>query len=208
MATAENASQVEEGSHGRSGHGRRSGPFRFTIDQAYKITELGFFDDRRVELLDGIFYEMTLNPPHVVATGVIRDWLIRVFGAAYTILDGKPLDLGRKSHPEPDLAVVVGGPRDYSGSHPKTALLVVEVSDSTLKKDRGLKAHLYARAGLADYWIINVNDRQIEVHRDPGPDPSRRGRFRYREVTIVPAEGRLSPLARPDDFIGVADLLP
>ena len=61
-----------------------------------------------------------------------------------------------------------------------------------------LKAHLYARAGIADYWIVNLHDRQLEVHRSPGPDPARKGRFRYAEVTIVPADGQVAPLAAPE----------
>ncbi len=93
--------------------------------------------------------------------------------------------------------------------HPtKAAALVVEISEATLRKDRTIKAHLYAQAGFPDYWIVNLVDRQLEVHRNPGPDPSRRGRFRYADVTIVPESGRMSPLAAPQSEIAVADLLP
>ena len=117
-------------------------------------------------------------------------------------------DFGRKNLPEPDLAYVDGTDFDYLKGHPKTARLIVEVSDSTLRKDRVLKAHLYAHAGIADYWIVNLNDRQVEVHRNPGPDPSRKGRYRYADVTVVPADGRVTPLAVPGAVFAVADLLP
>jgi len=93
--------------------------------------------------------------------------------------------------------------------HPTTAALVVEISEATLRKDRTLKApHLRNRPGIADYWIVNLVDRQLEVHRNPGADPARRGRFRYADVTTVAESGRIAPLAAPESPIAVADLLP
>ncbi len=131
-----------------------------------------------------------------------------IFGAGWVVRETKPLDTGRRSLLEPDFYVVAGSIRDYMMVHPTTAALVVEISDSTLRKDRTIKAHLYAQAKLPDYWIVNLVDRQLEVHRNPGPDPSRKGRFRYADVTIVPESGRISPLAAPQAEIAVADLLP
>ena len=185
----------------------RDGIFRFTVEQAYQLAELGFFDDRRVELIEGVLYEMTALPPHVIAAERIMRWAILRF-ADLCVRLGAPFDVGRRSLPEPDLAVVPGQGRDYAEGHPKTALLVLEISDATLRKDRTLKAHLYASAGLADYWILNLRDRQLEIRRQPGRDPSRKGRFRYAEITIVPADGHASPLARPEARVAVADLLP
>jgi Uma2 family endonuclease len=178
------------------------------VDQVYKLAEMGFFDDKHVELIDGVLYQMTINPPHAVAVGIIGDILRDRFGGGVCVRMEKPLDFGRRNLPEPDFAVVNGAHRDYLKGHPKTARLIVEVSDSTLRKDRVLKAHLYARAGIADYWIVNLNDRQVEVHRNPGPDPSRTGRYRYADVTVVPADGQVSPLAVPGAEIAAADLLP
>lgn len=187
---------------------RRSGLFRWTVDQVYKLSEMGFFDDRHVELIDGVLFEMTINPPHAVALQLAMRLFLGRFGDAYAIRMQLPLDFGRRSLAEPDLAMVVGSDRDYANAHPKTALLLIEISDSTLRKDRAIKAHLYARAGIAEYWIVNLNDRQLEVHRNPGPDPSRKGRYRYADVTIVPADGHSSPLAAPGAAVAVADLLP
>lgn len=187
---------------------RRSGVFRWTAEQAYKLAELGFFDDRHVELLDGVLYEMTINPPHAVALLLATRLFLSRFGDAHSIRVELPLDFGRRSLPEPDVAIVPGADRDYMEAHPKTASLIVEISDSTLRKDRVLKAHIYAHAGIADYWIVNLNECQLEVHRNPGPDPERKGRFRYAEVTIVPADGHAAPLAAPAANIAVADLLP
>lgn len=187
---------------------RRTGLFRFTVDQFYRLDKLGFFEDRRVELIEGVLYEMTANPPHAIASELLMRLLLGLFGADYSIRIGLPLDVGRRSLPEPDAAIVPGSARDYLQGHPRQALLLFEISDTTLRKDRGLKAHLYARAGIADYWIVNLNDRRLEIHRDPGPDPARKGRFRYRDITIVPADGHASPLARPGARIAAADLLP
>ncbi len=106
------------------------------------------------------------------------------------------------------MAVVIGSARDYAEAHPTGALLIVEISDATLRKDQTIKTHLYARAGIQDYWILNLVDRQLEIYRRPVPDPEKPGRFRYADVTIVPAEGHAAPLAKPEARIAVADLLP
>lgn len=186
----------------------RDGVFRFTVNQFYRLDDLGFFEDRHVEMIRGVIYEMTINAPHSVASELAHEALRIGFGAGWHVRNGNPLDTGRRSLLQPDMAVVAGAIRDFARSHPTTAALIVEISDTTLRKDRTIKAHLYAQAGLPDYWILNLVDRQLEVHRDPGPDPSRRGRFRYADVTIVPEAGNMAPLAAPGSPIAVADLLP
>ena len=186
---------------------RRNGLFRFTTDQVCRLEKLGFFDGRRVELLEGVIYEMTFNTPHATSTSLSLLVLQATFPGCH-LRPGLPVQVGRRSLPEPDFAVVLGGPRDHADAHPSDALLLVEISNATLRKDRTLKAHLYALGGFNDYWIVNLVDRQLEVHRNPGPDPTRKRRFRYAEVTIVPADGHASPLARPEALISVADLLP
>ena len=185
----------------------RSERFRWTSEQYYAIAGLGFFDDKHVELIQGEILRMTINPPHALCMELLADILYDTFKPGNRIRTQLPLDLGRHNQPEPD-AVVVAGLDRRALVHPESALLLVEVSDSTLRKDRTIKVHLYARAGIADYWIINLVDRQLEVHRKPEPDPDRRGRFRYAEVTIVPEAGRMAPLAAMGSMIAVADLLP
>jgi Uma2 family endonuclease len=187
---------------------RRDGLFRFTVEQFYKLDELGFFEDRKVELIEGVIHEMTIHTPHATATRLASYLLKEVFGAGWVVSDSLPLDTGRRSLLLPDFTVAAGSVRDFSIAHPTTAALVIEISDSTLRKDRTIKAHVYAQANLPDYWIVNLVDRQLEVHRNPGPDPSRRGRFRYADVTIVPESGRIAPLAAPQSEIAVAELLP
>jgi Uma2 family endonuclease len=117
------------------------------------------------------------------------------------------LDLGRVSVPDPDVAVIPGAPTP-AGDYPTTALLVVEVSDTTLRHDRGRKARMYARAGIADYWIVNLVDGQVEVHREPLYNPAKRPRYQYTRITVVRPGDVLSPLAAPTGSIAVADLLP
>lgn len=151
---------------------------------------------------------MMIDPPHATVNGLAAEVLRNVFGAGFVVRDQHPIDLSRRTLAEPDIAVVTGSFRDYSRVHPRTAVLIIEVSDSTLRKDRELKGHLYAHAGIADYWIVNLVDRQLEIYRKPGPDPDRKGRFRYADVMIVPADGHASPLAKPEARITVADLLP
>jgi Uma2 family endonuclease len=188
--------------------GRRDGLFRFTVKQFDQLSELGYFADRHVELIRGVIHEMTQNMPHATSCQLTCAILRMVFGRGWDVRETKPLDTGRRSLLEPDFYVVQGSPRDYLEVHPTTAALVVEISDSTLRKDRTIKVHLYAQAGLPEYWIVNLVDRQLEVHRNPGPDPARTGRFRYAEVTIVPESGRITPLAAPQAEVSVADLLP
>jgi Uma2 family endonuclease len=119
-----------------------------------------------------------------------------------------PLAVDEQSLPEPDVAVVPGSFRDYVGAHPSRPVLVVEVSESSLALDRERKGGLYARAGFADYWIVNLVDCVVEVYRSPGPDPAAPLGSRYRSVTVLGPEAFVEPLAAPGARLSVADLLP
>ncbi|MBI4572140.1 MAG: Uma2 family endonuclease [candidate division NC10 bacterium] len=103
-----------------------------------------------------------------------QDALRKAFGEGTHVRIQLPLALDPSSEPEPDVTVVRGSPRDYRDAHPSAALLVVEVADTTLSHDRDQKGSLYARAGVADYWIVNLVDQVLEVYRDPGPSPQSR----------------------------------
>ena len=105
------------------------------------------------------------------------------------------------------MSVVPGGPRDYA-EHPTSALSLVEVSETTLAYDRGRKGSLYAAAGIADYWIVNLVDRQLEVYRDPVADPNEPSGFRYNTRIDFVSGQSATPLALPGMTIAVADLLP
>jgi Uma2 family endonuclease len=148
-----------------------------------------------------------MKTPHAAGLELAERALEDVFGRGYWVRTQLPLHLGPRSEPQPDLAVVPGGPRDYS-KHPASALLIVEVSDATLSYDRRRKGSLYARAGIADYWIVNLNRGRLEVYRQPIPDPSRRYGFGYSTVEVLQPTDHATPLAAPQARIAVADLLP
>jgi Uma2 family endonuclease len=119
-----------------------------------------------------------------------------------------PLALDPDSAPEPDLAIVAGSVRAYRVTHPTSASLVVEVADSSLAFDRSWKASIYARAGIADYWIVNLVDRLLEVYRDPAADSATPLGYAYRQRLSFGPNDRVAPLAFPDVTIAVSDLLP
>lgn len=163
-------------------------------------------EDEPVELLAGrLIVAEPKHPPHAVATGLVADALRRAFGAGWTIRVQEPIALDRRSEPEPDIAVVPGGPRDYRAAHPAHPVVVVEIAETSLRLDRGIKYRLYARAGLADYWIVNLVDGVLEVYREPWREGRR---WRYRTVAILGREASITPLAAPAARIAVADLLP
>jgi Uma2 family endonuclease len=118
-----------------------------------------------------------------------------------------PIALDDESEPEPDLAVVSGGPRDYA-NHPSRPALVVEIADSTLAFDREHKGSLYARARLPDYWIVNLVDRTLEVYREPAPDAAGQFGWAYRTALTLGPDEHVTLLAAPDARILVADFLP
>jgi Uma2 family endonuclease len=119
-----------------------------------------------------------------------------------------PLALDPMSRPEPDIAVVPGGPRDYRKAHPKTALLLVEVADTTLAYDREWKGSLYARGGIRELWIVNLLDRVLEVYREPVSSSTAKHGWAYRSVSKLGPGETAKPLAAPGASVAVADLLP
>jgi Uma2 family endonuclease len=182
---------------------------RWTRAEYYRMGEAGLFADRRVELIEGQVIDMSpINEPHATATTLADDQLREVFGQGWVVRVQLPLSLGVNSDPQPDAAVVAGRARDFKEAHPATAALVLEVADSSLAYDRKYKAGLYARAGIADYWILNLPDRQLEVHRRPKPDKAAEFGVSYADVRVFKERDSVSPLAKPKAVIAVADLLP
>jgi Uma2 family endonuclease len=156
----------------------------------------------RVELLEGEIIEMSPEKSrHAAAVDLTLDALRRRLGDSHSIRVQHPLAVSETSEPEPDLAVVPGSPRDYADRHPSSADLVVEVSDTSLDYDRNRKARVYARAGIVEYWIVNLVDSVLEVHREPTVSG-------YRSVTTVGRGEAVSPLVEPGAIVPVDDLLP
>ena len=182
---------------------------QWTRDEYYKMAEAGLFEGKHVELIEGRIIEMSpMGSAHATSVSLVGDAFRSGFGHGFFVRSQMPLDLGDLSEPEPDIAVVPGKARDYTNAHPKTAVLIVEVSESSLDYDRTEKASLYAEAGIPDYWVLNLIDRRLEVRRDPAPDPNELYGFGYKKVTILYAGDLVSPLAVPQASIAVADLLP
>ncbi len=184
---------------------------RWTRQEYHRVGDTGMFESERVQLVDGEILRMAPQRDiHAVAIGLISAALRAAFGPGVWVREQLPIRVGTYSEPEPDVSVVTGAPRDYVGTdHPDRALLVVEVSDTSLTFDRKQKASLYASAGITDYWIVNLMTRSLELHRDPitTASSSMYG-HRYESVTIVPEAAQLSPLAAPSAVVAVADLLP
>ncbi|HZY90177.1 MAG TPA: Uma2 family endonuclease [Gemmataceae bacterium] len=185
-------------------------PYRWTRDDYDLLYDAGWFADRRVQLIDGCFIEFPIQSNlHAASVTLTSDELTKAFGSAFWVRILGELNVSRHSLPKPDLAVVPGRPRDYEElDTPTTALLAVEVSETTVDFDRNQKGCLYAASGIADFWIVNPVDRQIEVYRDPLADASRPFGFRYGSRVILDPPDIVSPLALPQAQILVADLLP
>ena len=106
------------------------------------------------------------------------------------------------------MAVVAGSPRDYRDAHPSTALLIVEVADASLAFDRIVKARLYARSRIQEYWVLNLVESVLEVHRRPARDEAAEMPAQYSAVDRLASGDHVAPLARPERSLPVRDLLP
>jgi Uma2 family endonuclease len=174
-----------------------------------RLVDLGIFAGERLELLDGLLVvREPQGSPHAAMVEEIGRVLAAAFGEGWHCRHHAPLALGEHSEPEPDVAVVAGLPLDYVAAHPSTAALVVEVADSSLRLDRRFKANIYARAGLPEYWIVNLAARTLEVYRDPQPAPEAANDSTYRSADVLSLPAEVTPLGAPGARIPLADLLP
>lgn len=182
---------------------------RWTRDEYYRMGDADILRATRTELIEGVVIERRpAEPPHATAVGLAADALREVFGRGFVVRIQQPISLSGISEPEPDALVTAGRARDFSDAHPTTALLIVEVALSSLEYDRTDKASAYAKAGVPEYWVVNLVDWQAEVYRDPKPDDSKPHGFGYAGVAILHDGDSLSPLAAPEASIAIADLLP
>ena len=180
---------------------------RWTRAQYHDLAQQGFIEEgSRYELVEGEIVErMTVNQPHVIACRRSARAVSHIFGEAFVqtqapiAIDG----LEGFNEPEPDVYVVRRPVEVFSTEPPQPSdvVLIVEVSDATLRKDLGVKAALYARAGISDYWVLNLNARRLIVHRSPNAGG-------YESVVTLTDSDTVTPLEAPDSAIAVADLLP
>ena len=183
----------------------------YSVAEYHRMYDAGVFGpDERVELLEGRVIVMpAMHNPHATAVILTDEALRRVFTPrSFIIRQSLPVQFSTlKSEPQPDFSVLPGKARDYLDreqpwKNPSTALIVVEVSDSTLAEDRGRKKRIYSKGGIEDYWIVNLVDMVLEVHRLPE-------RGEYSSIRVLRPGESIAPLAAPrKQKIRVADLLP
>jgi Uma2 family endonuclease len=179
---------------------------RWTRDECSRLAEMGFLEGR-YELIDGeILSLMGQNPPHRLTLMLIAGWLASLFGF-YAVQTQGPISLlgedGETNEPEPDIAVTSEPTTAYLTRHPEPQelLLIVEVSDTTLGFDLNTKARLYARHGVAEYWVVDVNGRRLYRHRAPVADG-------YGDVAILSEEQLVASMFQPEATVRVGELLP
>lgn len=155
---------------------------RITVDEYHRMIGAGILgEDEHVQLLAGTVVAMTpQGRPHARVVQRLTRLFVRAVGDDLEVLTQLPLTLLDDSEPEPDLAVVKAEEAQSGEHHPRTAVLVVEVAGESLRLDRQSKAALYARAGIPEYWIANLAEATVEVHR--GPDPAA-GAYQTKAVT-------------------------
>jgi Uma2 family endonuclease len=182
--------------------------FRLSIQQYQRMEEIGVFGSDRVELLEGILVEKEkLNPPRAVCISRVTHSLEAALPPGWCVRPQMDVPL-TDSQPQPDVTIASGSHDAYVHHHPRPSeiALVVEVADSTLEDDRTTKLRIYARAGIPVYWIVNLPERQIEVHTDPlaGNVPT----YRYRQVCTPPDSVSVTIGTRIIGPIPIALLLP
>lgn len=166
----------------------------WTVDDYHRMVEARILTQSdRVELLEGQIIEMNPQlPPHAATTQRAFRYLDRLLEPTAYVRMQLPVTLKPKSEPEPDIAVVRIDSNEYGDRHPvpNDIFLIIEVADSTLLGDRQQKALIYAKADIPDYWILDVNTRQVYVFREPTPGG-------YQQETILAANTVLAPVAFP-----------
>ena len=178
---------------------------RFTLDQYHRMGEVGIFrPGDRVELIEGEVIEMApIGSLHAATVTRIHEFFVRQLGERATVRAQNPLLMPHhQSEPEPDVMLLTRRADFYARAHPEPpdVRLLIEVADSSLRYDRLTKIPLYARAGIAEAWVVDVDHRRVEVHRGP----TARG---YQDVRTPGPDDQFSPLAFPDVSVMLADLL-
>jgi Uma2 family endonuclease len=180
------------------------GFYRMTVDEYERLA--GLLDDPRAELINGYMVKkMAQKPSHTWAVETVHILIERLLPGGWFIREKKPVRIPRFDEPEPDLAVIRGTRDDYRARHPEPGEigLLVEVAESSIERDQREKRSAYAQGGIPVYWIVNLNDRQVEVYSVPAEDGYRRGEV-FRPGQDVPVVIAGVEAGR----INVADILP
>ena len=175
-----------------------------------RLIDLGaFHEDEPLELIGGhLIVAERKGSPHAAAVGMAGDALRAALPPGWIVRIQDPVALDEESVPEPDVAVVRGRHADYRHAHPARPVLIIEIAESSLRFDRIEKGSLYARAGIVEYWIVNLIDRVVEVYREPGSDLTAPYGWRYISVDRFAPPSTITPIGVPVASIPVAALLP
>ncbi|RAM53379.1 MAG: Uma2 family endonuclease [Hapalosiphonaceae cyanobacterium JJU2] len=183
---------------------------RFTLAEYHKLAELGFFgEDDHIELINGEIIQMVAKgKAHETCLRKLLKELPRLVGDRATLQSQAPIILPPNSEPEPDFAILKNRSDDYLFGHPEPAdvLLVIEVADSSLNYDRDVKIPLYAKAGIADYWIINLGDNYLEYYSEPYQD--NQGKYGYLNKRIILSNQLISLPCFPDLSLDLNKVFP
>ena len=175
-----------------------------TVQEYHRMAEIGILEaDERVELLAGQIVKMAAKgTAHGAAVKRTEKLLENRLEQRILVRLQDPVRLNDYSEPEPDIAVVIPDPLYYEDHHPTPSeiYLIIEVADTTLRTDCGIKATIYAQSGIADYWVLDVNNRQLHVFREPSQDG-------YQSLVILGDDGSICPLQFPDISFMVRDML-
>jgi Uma2 family endonuclease len=179
---------------------------RWTVQDYHRMSELGILDPtERTELIAGqILCMAAKGTPHVLALRLLSTTLDALLvNQPFFVSTQDPIQLDDFSEPEPDLAIVQGTVLDYADHHPRPSeiALIVEVADSTLRQDCEIKDKLYAQAGITDYWVLDLKNRQLHIFRNPTPTG-------YTSHLILTEPNQITPLAFPHITLTLIDMLP
>ena len=181
---------------------------RFTAEEFTRLFETGALSsEERLELIDGRIVPLSLHEPqHTRSLIRATDALTPALHATHYVGVQIPVVIGKHHQPQPDLSVYRRSALDTPGDTPEKAVLLVEISNTSLAYDRDEKASLYASSGVPEYWIVNLRTRQVEVYRDAAPDDTRAFGYWWRSVAVFNEGEIVYPLDCPDVEIAVADL--
>ena len=175
---------------------------KWKLDDYHRIVEMGLLDDRPVELLYGEIVQMSPEgEPHAYYSRTAGEYLMRILGDRALVSPAKPITLPNDSEPEPDITIVERLGREYLTHHPypENIFWVIEYSNSSLEKDSTVKYRIYAEAGISEYWLVNLQRRELIIYRDP------RDSEYGSKITLT--EGEVTPLAFPDIQIPVEAMI-
>jgi Uma2 family endonuclease len=178
-------------------------PKRWTKEEYYLAVDRGVITDMRVYLYHGELIQMpAIGALHARGVSKVNSWAVRTFDPQWVVRCQLPFDMPDDTAPQPEFAVVTTE-QDTRLPHPNAAVLIIEVADSSIELDQDM-AFEYAAAGVPEYWIVNVRDRNVEIFREPQRDPASPMGHRYAWHQTFQETESISPLARPNELVNVA----